>query len=308
MKAMKIGLVDLDTSHPGNWLPILRSSGHQVIGVYDSGSVYSEGYAGKFAREHGIDTVYESLEAMADAVDLAIIHSCNWDSHIARALPFVKAGKALYIDKPMAGNLRDIQQFAQWEEQGIRITGGSSLRYCLEVAQWKEQHAAGDNIVFAVAGCSVDEFNYGIHAYSLLQGIFGAGMKSVRYLGSHIQRQFEIVWHDGDRGYLSVGETKGHLPFYATVVTETKVSHLPIDHKRLYAEMLPKVLPYLAGEAEAPIAIADLLEVEMAAIAAKQSLLENGRTVLLTELSLNDPGYDGSAFAVAYKQQKMNAK
>ena len=31
---MKIGLVDLDTSHPAAWVPILRELGHDVVGIY----------------------------------------------------------------------------------------------------------------------------------------------------------------------------------------------------------------------------------------------------------------------------------
>ena len=37
---MKIGIVDLDTSHPQAWIPIEREMGHEVIGVWDGGSVH----------------------------------------------------------------------------------------------------------------------------------------------------------------------------------------------------------------------------------------------------------------------------
>ncbi|MCB0128574.1 MAG: hypothetical protein KDE58_40190, partial [Caldilineaceae bacterium] len=97
---MKIGLVDLDTSHPQNWVPIIRDLGHSVVGVWDGGAVHPPGYADQFAATHGIRHVFEDLGAMVDAVDCAIIHSCDWDTHIAKAQPFVEAGKALLIDKP----------------------------------------------------------------------------------------------------------------------------------------------------------------------------------------------------------------
>jgi len=32
---MKIGIVDLDTSHPQNWIPIERELGHEVVGLWD---------------------------------------------------------------------------------------------------------------------------------------------------------------------------------------------------------------------------------------------------------------------------------
>ena len=59
-------------------------------------------------------------------VHIAIVHSCNWDLHVSRAAPFVAQGKAVLIDKPIAGRLRDLQQLRTWADAGVRITGGSS--------------------------------------------------------------------------------------------------------------------------------------------------------------------------------------
>src|SRR5690554_1529726 len=103
-------MVDLDTSHPATWFPVIRELGHDVIGVYDGGTVYPDGFAKQFAAERGIENVFSSLEEMAEAVDVAIIHSCNWDLHIDRALPFVSAGKGLLIDKPLAGKPYDLHK------------------------------------------------------------------------------------------------------------------------------------------------------------------------------------------------------
>jgi hypothetical protein len=66
---MKIGLVDLDTSHPENWVPIERDLGHEVVGVWDAGDVHPPGYAKQFARTHDVPRVYESLDAANGAPD-----------------------------------------------------------------------------------------------------------------------------------------------------------------------------------------------------------------------------------------------
>ena len=34
---MRIGSVDLDTSHPQNWIPLERELGHEVTGIWDGG-------------------------------------------------------------------------------------------------------------------------------------------------------------------------------------------------------------------------------------------------------------------------------
>ncbi len=304
MKSLRIGMVDLDTSHPANWVPVIRSLGHDVVGVYDGGTVYQPGYAATFAREHRIARVFESLEEMAEFVDVAIIHSCNWDIHIERARPFVRAQKAVLIDKPIAGNVRDLYQVLEWGKQGIRITGGSALRYAIEVKEWLSTHNAED-VLSASTGCAVDEFNYGIHAYSFIHGLLGPGIESVRHLGVNVQHHVEILWKDGRRGHVGVGTTKGYLPFYATVTTEQDVSHLQVDSRRLYQSLLEATLPYLAGEAEAPVPLDALIEVEMAAIAARLSWSTHDKRIVLNNIPLDDPGYDGALFAAAYRRQKM---
>ena len=92
---MRIGLVDLDTSHPEAWVPIERDLGHEIIGLWDGGDVHPPGYAHWFARDHDVPRVYDRLDQMVEDVDCAVIHSCNWDTHILRAAPFVAAGKAV---------------------------------------------------------------------------------------------------------------------------------------------------------------------------------------------------------------------
>src|SRR4051812_41103249 len=111
---MKIGIVDLDTSHPAAWIPIERSLGHEIAGILDGGDIHPPGYAQKFAAEHQVPRIFASVDAMVKQVDCAIIHSCDWDTHVAKARPFVEAGKSVLIDKPVAGNLRDLRQIQSW--------------------------------------------------------------------------------------------------------------------------------------------------------------------------------------------------
>jgi len=302
---MRIGIVDLDTSHPPSWLPIERELGHEVVGVWDSGSVHPTGYAERFAREHGIPRVYRSLQEMAQDVDCAIIHGCDWDTHLAKAIPFVQAGKAVLIDKPLAGNRRDLQQIVRWAQSGVRVMGGSSLRFCDEVQRWLaqpvEERGTPDTVV---CGCAVDEFNYGIHAYSLLAGIMGGGAHSVQHIGKGVLRRVVVRWNDGRMGIVVVGTAQRWQPFHATIVTEKGVTQFQADASRLYRALLCATLPYLAGETDTPpVPIEQLVEPEWWAIAARQSWLEGDREVSLSEVA-EDVGYDGAAFAQEYRRMK----
>ena len=50
-------------------------------------------------------------------------------------------------------------------------------------------------------GCAVDDFNYGIHAYSFVSELMGPGIQSVRHLGKSVQRRLEIRWRNGPTGH-----------------------------------------------------------------------------------------------------------
>jgi hypothetical protein len=302
---VKIGIVDLDTSHPAAWIPIERELGHEIVGVWDGGSVHPAGYAGQFAKEHGVPRVYSALADMPADVDCAVIHSCDWDTHLTKARPFLEAGKAVLLDKPMAGNAADIAELQRLTAAGARITGGSSLRFCNEVTAFlaaPEKERGVPHTVFC--GCGVDEFNYGIHAYSMLSGILGAGVANVRHLAGKAQRHVQITWADGRVGVIAIGKTEAWLPFYATVVTERAVHQFTADTRDLYRGLLGVALPYLAGSRPAPVAMGDLVECELCALAAKLSWEEGDREVTLAEARGSTVSYKGAEFAVGYRQQR----
>jgi len=311
MRRLRIGMIDLDTSHPPSWLPIIRDLGHEVVAVWDGGSVQEDGFAQRFAEEHGIENAPADLQDMVPLVDVAIIHSCNWDLHVPRARLFVEAGKAVIIDKPMFGNYRDAQQILAWAAEGARIAGGSSLRFTEEARAFLAQPVEERGTPQAVlAGCGVDEFNYGIHAYSIAWSILGGGVRAVRWLGctpSH--QQVEAVWHDGRRAIMTMPAAGQWLPFWVTVVTEKAVHHLVPEAGKVYRALLEPTLAYLADEeAEAPIPVPELIEPELAALAARSSRERGGVFVAISELRRDDPGYDGAAFAEQCRQQKLQAK
>jgi len=302
---MKIGVVDVDTSHPQNWIPIERDLGHEVVGIWDGGAVHPRSYVEKFAKDHGVPKVYGKVEEMVGEVDCAVVHGCDWDSHIEKARPFVEAGKSVLLDKPMVGTVRDIQQLLDWAAQGKRVSGGSSLRFAVEVREYLgEPPDERGTVHTAFAGCGTDEYNYGIHAYALLSGLMGPGIRSVRYLGASAQKHLQVTWKDGRIGYLCIGEG-AWLPFHITAVTDKKVRQITCDNSKLYRSLLENVLPYLAGEQEAsPLTMAELVEPELCALAARRSWQQGGAEVFLSDLALDDPGYDGAVFAAGYRRQR----
>jgi len=312
--SFKLGLVGLCTSHPQNWVPIIRDLTKQklvdveIIAAWDSGETRPQGFAKEFCKEFEIPNAIEKLEDMLDIVDGVIVHTANWDKHIEQARPFIEADKAVLLDKPIVGNLKDANQLLDWAKMGKRITGGSSLRFAKEVREFlaKPEEERG-KVHTSYAGCGTDEFNYGIHAYALLSGLMGPGIRSVRYLGVSGQKQIMINFSDGRIGLLTIGK-QSWIPFHITAVTDKSAAQITTDNSIIYRSLLEALLPYLTGKEEnPPIEMSELLEPELAAIAARISWQNNGAEVFLTDLRVDDPGYDGTQFAIEYRRARLHS-
>ena len=310
--SFKLGLVGLCTSHPDSWMPIIRELSEknnwdiEVVAAWDSGETRPEGFAKEFCEKYSIPTALDNLEDMVNMVDGIILHTTNWEKHIEQATPFVDAGKSVLIDKPVAGNLADLNQIQDWMKQGKRITGGSSLRFCREVTDFLAQPEEDRGKVHtAYAAIGVDDFNYGIHAYSILACLMGSGISSVRYLGSSMQKQLMLTWNDGKIALMTIGKS-AWLPFSLTAVTDKNITSIEADTGMIYRSLLEAELPYLIGLTDdLPLTAEELVEPELAALAARQSWLNNGAEIFLTDLRVDDPGYDGNQFALEYRRSRM---
>jgi len=312
--SFRIGLVGLCTSHPLSWNPIIHDlvkegrADVEITAAWDSGETRERNYAREFSKQFNVPNAVDKLEAMIDLVDGVIVHTTNWDRHLDHARPFVEAGKSVLIDKPVVGNLRDANQVLDWAKQGARITGGSSLRFTAEVAEFLATPVdERGEIHTAFAGCGTDEFNYGIHAYSLLSSLMGPGIRSVKYLGASAQKHIKVTWKDGRVGFLCVG--KGvWVAFHITAVAAKMVKQIIPDGTAIYRSLLEATLPYLTGKVDTPpLPVDELIEPELAAMAARQSWLNNGAEVFLSDLRQDDSGYDGTQFAVEYRRQRMGS-
>lgn len=310
--SFKIGLVGLCTSHPDGWVPTMRQMvadgciDVEVVAAWDSGETRPAGFASEFCEKHHIPHVIDNLEDMLPLVDGVIVHTTNWDRHIEQAKPFVEAGKSVLIDKPIVGNMRDANVVLDWIKQGKRVTGGSSLRFTREVNELlvKPIEERG-NIHTAYAAIGVDDYNYGIHAYAMISQLMGPGILYARYFDSSVQKQILLKWRDGRSAILTIGKNNW-LPFNATAVTDKNVFMVKVDNGRIYRSLLEATLPYLTGMTNTPpLPLESILEPELAAMAARISWMNNGQQVFLSDLSMDDPGYDGTEFALSYRRARM---
>ncbi len=316
MKRFRLGIVGLCTSHPGNWIPVIRELDSEgvcpveITALWDSGETRPEHYAESFAESMGFPhgTAVNELADVLERSDGVIIHTANWDRHREQAEFFLDAGKSVFLDKPIAGNPRDIFRLLERIRNGARLTGGSSLRYCPEIMELLALPETERGRIHTVcSSIGSDEFNYGIHGYSMICGILGGGALSARFLPGTEKGQVFMRWNSGAAAFLTLAEPAG-LPFNAAVTTDKKLFRITVDNRRIYRALLQNTLPYLTGMSDLPpTAPESLFEPELLALAARKSLENGGAEMFLKDIRPDDPGYDGSKFAADYRSSRFPA-
>ncbi len=228
----------------------------EVVAAWDSAETQPHGFAESFCREFDIPTATSTLEEMVDLVDGVIVITANWDRHIDHARPFVEAEKTVFIDKPMFARTADLRILQEWVAAGKRIIGGSSLRFAAEIHEYlalPEPQRGRPHTLFG--GCGTDEFFYGIHGYSMLSGLMGGGLQSVRCLcdadPGPATILAELDWGDGRRAVLSLAGPVKH-PFHITAVAGSSVTQMTIDPAGIYRALLVRCLPYLCRQSDQP--------------------------------------------------------
>lgn len=91
---IRIGAVNLDTSHPLAFARYLRPGGRARYAA-----VYNDGFRGDdevdaFIGAFGVDRRYDTIEEMADNVDVGFIHGNDWHTHLPQAKGVHRARQA----------------------------------------------------------------------------------------------------------------------------------------------------------------------------------------------------------------------
>lgn len=310
---IKIGAINIDVSHPFAFSQIVAKGDRaRYTAVYNDG-FRSQKELQAFAEKMGL-TVCDSLEEMAQIVDIGFVHSCNWDKHLSYAMPFIAQNKPVFIDKPIVGNLQDLEKLRQLMENGAKILGTSALRYCKEVAQ-TNQKLQENNVMplHTVTTVGVDEFNYAIHAVELICGIHRGKPLSCRHM-AHTQiaergcDNYLIRFDDGSTAqYITVDHK---FAKFNTVVLgngqfPTVDCCFEVDNTAFYQAMLDRVCDYMETGVNTLATCEQMCDAIRIMLAGKASLLNGDREVGLDDPVLLQTRFDGDAFE---KEYAANAK
>lgn len=301
---IKIGLVDIDVSHPLTFTKKMLENDIPMRYTY----LCNKGFRGNdqvesFAKKYDIQIVDE-IEDMVEHVDVGFIQSCNWDKHISYAMPFLEKGVPVFLDKPMVGSMEDIRKVRQLAANGAKILGSSSVRYAYEIRDFlaKPEEERGEILnIFGTSG--VDEFNYGIHVVEALSAIAGAKGKSCKFVGRSKKVEnmecetFFITFENGITATYNTFLNHWH-PFDITIMTTKGTFSFEIDTNLIYTALLQNIYEELANHRNTIADVETITDSCMIMLAGKKSRDTGCGEVLLSELS--DESFDGYAFEEEY--------
>jgi predicted dehydrogenase len=219
-RILKAGIIGLDTSHCVAFTRILNNpkntgdlAGVQVVAAYPGGSPdipvsinrvpeYTKTLRDKFNVE-----IVDSIDDLVKKVDVVLLESVDGRPHLQQVIPVLKAGKPVFIDKPIAGSLADaLRIFELAKLHKVPVFSSSALRFGPGIASVKKNPKIGDILGCAAYGPAPTEehhpdlFWYGIHGVETLFTIMGPGCKTVTRAHTKGADLVTGVWADGRIG------------------------------------------------------------------------------------------------------------
>jgi hypothetical protein len=209
---------------PGGRVVVAFKGGSPDI---DSSAKRVDGYTQQLQQELGVKIV-PIIEELCQQVDVVLLESVDGRPHLAQAIPVIKAGKPLFIDKPVAGSLRDaIEIYRLAKAAKVPVFSSSAYRFYESLATVKQADAGEIKSVISFGPASLephhpDLFWYGVHPTEALFTILGTGCESVVRTATPDTDVVTGTWSGGRVGTL-MGVRKGPLP-HRVIVFGTKAT------------------------------------------------------------------------------------
>jgi hypothetical protein len=295
----RIGIIGLDTSHSIAFAKALDTPPpgfdfleYKVVAAYPHGSkdIKSSvdripGYAEE-AKKLGIQIV-SSIEELLTKVDVVLLETNDGRLHLEQALPVLKAGKRLFIDKPIAASLTNaIAIFEASKKYHTPVFSSSSLRYTSGA-----QNIAQGKTIRKVIGAETyspcklesthpDLFWYGIHGVELLFTVMGTGCKKVVRVHSE-ETDFVLgTWDDNRIGSFR-GLRSGKTDYGGTVFGDNGI--MQIGSYEGYNFLLQKIIEFF-DSGQSPVTPEETIEIYAFMEAADESKRNGGVPVSLDEV------------------------
>jgi len=295
---INIGIIGLDTSHVIAFTKSINADNPKpefkncrIVAAYPKGSpdIQSsvsrvEGYTLQ-VNEMGVEIV-PTIEEMLTKVDAVLLETNDGRPHLAQVIPCLKAGKPVFIDKPIAGSLADaIAIFKAAEKFDVPVFSSSSLRFTPGAQELRNGKLGQITGCDAYSPCSLEETHpdlywYGIHGVETLFTVMGPGIKTVSRTST---KDYDVVtglWDDGRIGTFR-GIRKGGKGYGGTAFGEKGVQQ--IGGFAGYEPLLIEIVKFFKS-GEPPVAKQETLDIYAFMSAADVSKVQGGKPVAISDV------------------------
>lgn len=245
---------------------------------------------GGFTAEHVarcalIPHVVERPTDVIGAVDAVIIATDIGHEHVERARPFVEAGLPVFIDKPLADNTPDLQQFADWVAAGKPILSSSCMRYAKEFGPYRlSTRDLGDPRLVTVTTPKSWEA-YGIHALEAMYPILGPGFLTIRNTGTAERNVVHLTHARGvDVVIVASADMYGGFGLLQLCGTKGRAQTASADTHFAFKAQLQAFIDFLRTGV-APFPFSETVELMTMVIGGIESRRRGGVEIALTEFA-----------------------
>jgi hypothetical protein len=299
---VRIGMIGLDTSHVTAYLGILNDPknkehvpGGKIVAAYKGGSAdiessrsRVEGYTKTAVEKYGVK-LYDSIEEMAQNVDAILILSVDGRPHLDQFRRTLAAKKPVFIDKPLAGSLKDALEIARLSREAhVPVFSSSSLRYAPDSPILTMDKTAKVISAFSFSPAELeshhpDLFWYGIHGVEALYTVMGAGCEKVVRTHTKDTDVVTGIWSDGRVGTMQGNrkDGKGFGGYGVTAIT-TK-GPVKGGEKHSYKPLVEDYLKFFQTGIS-PVPLETTIEIHAFMEAADESKRRGGAPVTLAEV------------------------
>jgi hypothetical protein len=295
MNDNRIGMIGLDTSHCVAFTKALNNpnagdefSGYKIVAAFPKGSndIASSveripGYTEE-VKKLGVEIV-NSIDELLTKVDVVMLETNDGRLHLEQALPVIKAGKRIFIDKPMAASLADaVIIFEAAKKYNVPVFSSSSLRFITgmdEILSGKIGKVLGAETYSPakLEKTHPDLFWYGIHGVETLFTAMGTGCKSVVRV-SNEDVDFVLGTWEGNRIGTFRGIRKGAADYGGTIFGEK--ANKALGGYAGYNPLLVQIINFFKT-GMAPVKAEETIEILAFMEAADLSKANNGTSVEL---------------------------
>ena len=288
----RVGIIGLDTSHSVAFTKVLNAPepnatylGYRVVAAYPQGSKDIQSSVKRIpeytetVKKLGVEIV-DSIADLLTQVDVVLLETNDGRRHLEQVIPVLKAGKRVFVDKPIAGSLADtLAIFDASKRYNVPLFSASSLRYIKGVEGLDKSTVLGAD-TFSPATLEKthpDLFWYGVHGVETLFTVMGTGCQKVERIHTDLTDIVVGTWADGRVGTFR-GTRSGKHEYGGTVFTQN--GNIVLGPYAGYEPLLKEIIQFFETGTP-PVSAAETLEIFAFMEAADESKRQGGVAVTL---------------------------